>query len=398
MKANSSLRLVAVIIITVFAVCSLFGCGGSENNGGPETTGEPQAIVTETTSAEPTAAPEASGQPIPDESDAPVYPVETNAPAGSEQPAASEQPGPDESVAPVFPVETAAPAGSDQPAVTPSPTFTAAPTVIPATDDPFIPPEDTPEPTSVPLPDPVMELTYIEFGREYFCDMDFDGKPDRIEVAVFTRDDASKQCSVKITLGSSGVTLMDSFVMDKYINGVINNFNTGDNRAELMLSIAIGTRDDEIRSYRINREGTGLLISLTEGWIDSVVGNNVSVAKYVDLMGTWECSCLHAFDVNEFELKPVYTEWKVKNEPDRWCTLSEPLLVGFNISGPENYVGFLESGDRLRPVSTDLTGRIDFITDTDVSGYVNVTFGGHSEAYIDGSSMDHWFSDLSFID
>lgn len=386
MKANISLRLVAIIIAVLFAFISAVSCGKPESGDTPAVT-DPAADATEHSGSDPiiTEAPS-------DESEAPV---QSTAPTED----ASSGTEPDDS-------ET--PATSDAPADTSSADTTPAPdttetayttpvtTIMPASEEPSVPNTPSPVPTEIPEPDPITELTYIASDKLYYCDMDFDGTSDKVEVQLKTRDD-KKQCTVKITLGSSEATLIDTFTTEKYIGGFLNNFNTGDRRMELVISTCIGKRDDTVRSYRLNSDSTGLLISETEGWIDSVEGNSVIVSKYVDLMGTWVCSCPHYFDHNDFGLLPLDEDWTVDYESGRWCTASKELLVGLYISGPDNYAGFIEKGDKLYPTATDLKERIDFMTDTNVSGYINVTFDPKEGALYDGSGMDAYFSDLTYI-
>ena len=390
MKANISIRLVAILITILLAVCAVSACGSGNGGQTPVPSGDPQATASEPNNNEPemTTSPSDAAE-VPDAS---TYPEPTGeAPETSSEPSSTDAPGETDS-----PSSTEASSATAAPAASAAPgEATAQPTAAP-TMAPYIPGEPTPEPTNTPVPDPVTELTYVEEGKPVYCDMDFDGRAEKIEV-VMSKREGTKQYTVRITLGSSGATLIDNFFADKYMLGLLNNFNSGDERVELMLSTCTGKRQDVIRSYRLNPDSTGLLGIRTDGWIDSVHGNTVTVAKYADLMGTWECTCPHVFGHDSFELKPMDEDWQVKYESGRWCTVSGEMLVGLYISGNENYVGFLERGDRIYPTATDLVSRIDFMTDTNSAGYLSVTFTGELAAGYDGKSMNEWFSDLTFI-
>lgn len=390
MKAYRFIRLVAVMIAVILALSAAASCSSGNNGTDPAETDDPSAQATETGGGDTvlTESPVIDTE-VPDATISPVDPTEVpddSASPDTTEPASSTS----------QPDATSAPEATQQPSDTHQPDQTPLITEPAATAESTFTPAPSYEPTEVPEPDPVTELTFIESDKTYRFDMNFDGIPERIEVRLKTRD-TTKQCTVRVTVGGSGETLIDTFDTERLMVGLVNNFNTGDNRAELMLSTLTGNRDALIKSYRLNGESSGLLLCETEGWIDSVNGNSVIVSKYVDLMGTWECFCEHSFAFDSFELLPVWTDWMVKPEEGRMCTLAEEIMVGLYVGGPDNYVGFMEAGDKLYPTATDLSERIDFVTDTNVSGYLSVTFGSDGRPLLDGEPMDSLFTDLTFI-
>ena len=399
MRSRFFIKPAAILLIIFLAFSAVCGCTRRKDDK-PSPTASPTATAEANASTEPEETQEPVFTTAPDTTEQATEEANLTPEPGSTEQPATEAPGGTESNA------TPAPAHTQQPDRTENAIQTAVPvTAVPTatarpTSEPVQPSTPTPKPTETPQPDPVTALTYIEPGGEYYCDLDFDGRAEKIVLGVKDRDPGQKLLTLMVTVGNSGVVLVDSFVMERYIGGVINNFNTGDNRVEIVISSAIGTRDETIRGYRLGEDSAALLSTSFAGRMEGVNGNTISVMKYADLMGTWTCMNQLGISYDSFALVPLNEEWYVKNEPGRLCTVSEPLFVGFYTSGSDNEFGYLQGGlgaDRIYPVSTDLRSRIDFMTDGGVRGYMEVTFDADSTAYYEGTSMDNWFSDLTFF-
>lgn len=392
-----------LLLALIFIIAAAGGCSCSEkNNDRPVSSAEPSpsADAWAEGSGSPYGSPSASADP----SEAAV--------SDTADPTSASDPDSSEGVYTPAPGETQQPSGSGAPSAsqslapgqTPSPTqLSSAQPTSPSghtvTTAPVQPSTPTPIPTATPKPDPVTALTHVAPGNEYYCDMDFDGRNEKIEISRKERDGGDILLTVKITVGKTGSVLVDSFATEHYFDGILNNFNSGDKRVELLISTGVGKREDTIRCYKLDDSSGSLSACAAEGRMISVGANSVTVSRFVDLMGTWECLSDHSFSYSEFALESIDGEWRVKNEPNRWCTVSNPMLVGFYSNGNENEFGYLYPGydaSRICPTATDLKTRIDFITDANVSGYLSVSFS-EGVPLFEGKPMDHWFSDLTYI-
>ena len=386
---------VAILLIILIAVTAICGCShGKDKDPKPSAAPDTTANAGEDSSEDPslTEDPSAAGYT--------PHPEGFTPEPGSTEDNTTTDPDATQGAATDSPNATPRPGESEAPHQSASPN-TSVPTTSPVnTASPVQPAAPSPVPTDTPKPDPITALTNIAPGKEYSCDLDFDGKTEKISLGVKEREEGKKLLTLMVTLGNSGTVLVDSFYMERYYDGVINNFNTGDNRVEIVISTGAGARDEQIRCYRLDKASEALLIYTFGGRMESVGTDSISVAMYADLMGTWICTNELAFSYDEFALSPLNTEWFVRNEPNRWCTVSAPLFVGFYSSGNDNEFGYLQDGlgaDRIYPVSTDLVSRIDFLTDSNVRGFIDVTFDENHTAFYDHMTMDNWFSDLSFI-
>ena len=201
----------------------------------PANTGSPSALVTETagasfepgasvgpgysepagTDAAASASPTALPPGVTADPGASAYPTEnpgatdgaTAQPAVSGQPGVTAQPtGQGGATNPPAP-------GTAQPTASPKPT--TRPTPVPAPIS-----TATPKPTNTPKPDPVTALTWLELDTPVSCDMDFDGKAEKVELTQ-TESGGKKLISLKVTNGKTGKVLMDSVTCDRFVNGLI---------------------------------------------------------------------------------------------------------------------------------------------------------------------------------
>ena len=399
MHSRFFIKPAAILLIIFLAFSAVCGCARRKDDAASPTA-VPTASAEANASAEPSATQEPEVTAAPDTTEQATEEASASPEPGSTEQPATAAPDVTEANATPSPAYTQQPGQTQGPVQTAVP-VTAAPTAtVRPTSEPVQPSTPTPKPTETPQPDPVTTLTNIEPGGEYYCDLDFDGRAEKIVLGVKDRAPGQKLITLMVTVGRSGIVLVDSFVMERYIGGVINNFNTGDNRVEIVVSSAVGARDETIRGYRLSDDSAALLTTSFSGRMEAVNGNTISVMKYADLMGTWTCMNQLGFGYDSFALVPINEEWYVKNEPGRLCTVSDPMFVGFYSSGSDNEFGYLQGGlgaDKIYPVSTDLVSRIDFITDGGVRGYMEVTFDADCAAFFEGSPMDNWFSDLTFI-
>ncbi len=410
---RSGVRLIAAAAaLTLIISAGFAGCRHGDSPE-PANTGSPSALVTET--AEATLEPGASvgpGYSEPAGTDAAASASPTALPPGVTA-------GPDSSANPTenpgaTDGATAQPAVSGQPGVTARPTgqggatnppapATALPTASPnptarPTPSPAPIATATPRPTNTPKPDPVTALTWLELDTPVSCDMDFDGKAEKVEL---TRSESGGKMlvSLKVTNGKTGKVLMDSVTCDRFVKGLINNFNTGDRRVEVMLSVSSGTRDDVTHAYRLNSGSTGLLKCSCPGLVESVNGSSLQIARMLDLLGTWNCTASYAVSYDKFELVRSGSDWIVTQEEDRWCTSSTDFIAAVYLSGTDNSANWFGAGEKLRPVSTDLESRMDFVTDTGTRGYFDIDVDENGRVTkVNGYAPTALFGDLNYID
>ena len=247
------------------------------------------------------------------------------------------------------------------------------------------------------MPDPVTTLTWLELGKTVLCDLDFDGSPETV-VLEETSASYGKLLTLKVTVGKTGKALEDSFLSDEFIGGFINNFNSGDNRVEIVVSSLVGTRDETIRAYRLNSNSTGLSVCKLEGSVHQIDGNSIRVHRYIDFMGTWECTSAFAFEDDNFKLSQVETDWIVLHPGERTCTVSKTILVGLYAMGIDNTVITVYPPSRLYPTATDLKTRIDVTLEGGAPGFISVTPGANGRLLYGGESLEDCFSDLYFMD
>ena len=366
MKREKAIRTaVILLLITVFAsaVCA---CHKNNNGNG---TADASAVPTEQQGA----------------SEAPSVTEPASTPIiSSEEPAQSS--APEETAFPV-PVESDKPS---DPSVTPGPSQSDTPTAVP-TEQP------TPLPTATPEPDPVTELTWLALDVPVYFDLDFDTRPEKIELKLTNSGNEDSVFTIMVTLGGSGSVLIDSFEADMFYNAAVNNFNTGDNRAEIVVSTGKGVRERTTKLYRINSVSNGFNIYSTEGRIDSINDNSLILRRYADIMGTWECVNSFVLSRDSFSLEKVNRMWTVVPESGRLCTVSNDILIGIYSTGSDNLTAFLTPGEKLYPIATDMESIIDVCLETGENGYITVTVNGNGEFLYSGQPMDNWFSDLDYL-
>ncbi len=352
MNKKLNKTLLAAIAALLAAVMFFGGCS-CNNTGDPSNTSDPSALNT--------------GDPGNTGND------NTGTPSG----------GPDASALP--PDQT--PDGSFGPGNTPAPgDNTPAPGVTP------VPVQNSPIPTTPPTNDTLTGTVWLECPCSVLYDLDFDGRPEQIEIKMSGRD-----ITVSVTTGSGLKTYADHVTADRFLAAVISDFNKGDGRAELVVSTLTGNRGHRLRCLRLNAASDGFDGHTAPGWIESVTDEGIVLGRMLDVMGTWDCIAAFAFDENSFELVMTDELWTVKRTTDRWCTVSVDLLVGLYTTGLDNETTFLDPGYRVYPTSTDMERVINLTLDTGAHGYVTITIGADGRPLLSGMDMTEWFSDLTFV-
>lgn len=361
MKRTWALKALAVLISIIIAAVSVCACNHNRNESDPvkESDGPAASSVPSDTEMATDAAQ--------------TEPVSSDGPSQSGDPEATPSPTDPEE-------------GSDP---TAEPTQAPIPTAVP-TEAP------TPQPTAAPKPDPVTGLTWLSLNEPEYCDLDFDGNNEKIELKLSESGNGESLFSIMVTL-DGGAVLLDSIVADRFICGFINNFNTGDNRVEIGVSIGRGNKERTTKIYKLNTASNGFNICSVDGWVDSVSSDTILLRRYVDLMGTWECANSFVLGRNDFALEKVNNLWTVIPEAGRLCTVSTDILVGIYSSGSENITAFLSAGEKLYPVATDLETIIDICLETGENGYMTITLSSDGDILYSGKNMDSWFFDLSYI-
>lgn len=279
---------------------------------------------------------------------------------------------------------------------TPAPSETASAEPTPA---PTAQGGATPTPYTV-VPDPYAAPIWFDDSAPVTYDLDFDGKPDKIRIEMKQQSGYNYTCTVTVTLGSNGKEIKDSFATEYFTKALVNNFNSGDHRAELLVSCGTGNRGQVTKIYRLNPGCTALMSISTNGWVETLAndGNSFELGRYIDVLGTWACSCRFGFAASDLSLVQQDTAWMIHRDSDRWCTVSDTLLVEILIpNSSENYAGFLYYGDKIFPTESDLKTYIKFEADYGDIGTITVSVGGNGDLLINGQSPDSWFSDLTYI-
>ena len=369
----SALCLAAVLLLFCCA------CRGSGNNGADPTEPAEIDVLAPTEGGIPA---DGTKEPVVTENTATESaPTEQNTDEPSEDPSES----PDASVEPTE--------GTEAPteiAATPTPT-TAIPT-------PIVSGQPTTAPTPTTVPDPSAAPLWFDDSAAVNYDMDFDGKPETVRIELTHQSGYSYNCKVSVKVGSTGTVITDSFTTEYFTKALLNNFNSGDGRAELLVSCGTGNRGQITKIYRLNANSTALQSIATNGWVETLGDNAIELGRYIDVLGTWACSCSFGFSTGDFSLRQISEAWQVHRDSNRWCTLSQSLLVEIFVNNAnENYAGFLYYGDRIYPTETDLRSYIKFVSDLGDRGSITVTAGSNGTLLINGESPDHWFSDLQYI-
>lgn len=291
-------------------------------------------------------------------------------------------------------VQTPAPSGGASPTPVATPTATtSAPTPTPTQSQPGV--------TPAPTPEPVAEtgLVWFDDSAPVYYDLDLDGKADKVDIDLIPISSYSYSCVLRVTVGASGKELMNSFTTEYFTKALINNFNSSDGRAEIIICGGTGNKGQTTRAYRLNSDSNGIDSVSVPGWIETVNGNSIEFGRYIDILGTWSCSATFAFAREGFALVQQGTEWHVHRDSDRWCTVSDEFLIELFLNNSnENYASFLYPGDKIYPTATDLSSYIRFTADTGDNGSINITVDGSGNVMINGDPVDNWFSDLQYID
>lgn len=258
---------------------------------------------------------------------------------------------------------------------------------------------NTSAPTNTPHPDPITDMTWFDDSAAVYYDMNFDGAAERIEIVLTPQNSYTFICSVSVTVGATGDILTNTFTTELFSKALLNNYNSGDGRVELLVCCGSGTTDFGIYCYRLNSDSSALDVYYAKGWVETADENTVTIGRYLDVLGTWACTSRFSFDTDLFELCQYDSEWSVFSDEERWCTASKELLVQFYLhASTPNYAGFLYEGDRIRPLATDMSSYIRFVMDNNEEGAITVTFDPlNSTLLINGLPPAEWFSDLYFI-
>ena len=348
------ISVISFLLIIVLLSSLLTGCS-CNNNGRVDVTDDPSALNTDTAQT-----------PAPGETAAPTNGRSTNAPEQSADPS-----------------QTAAPGTTDAP-------------VLPTGIGPIDPTtENTPAPTNPPEDQPITALTWLTANSTVTCDMDLDGKPEKIEIV--SSGNSPITVTVNVTVGSSGNKLTASVSADRFVSALLNNFNSSDNRFELIVSACTGSRDHKMLICRLNSSSSTLEQVTVDGWAEAVEGDSLIVGRLYDVMGTWECTAPFRFKTGSLAVEQESEMWDVVRSSERWCTVSNEILVCFYTTGRDNEVGFLLEGYKLYPTATDMSTKIDVTLDTGAPGYFDITVDPSGRLLLLGEEMTEWFSDLYFI-
>ena len=369
----------AITVLLIAAMLWLCACNnsGSENNPGgddvvvvhvsednniPAVTPDAPAVQTEATATGDVYTEDPNATPGPDDTEEP----------SSEDPTAS----PDNS--------ESLPSGTDA-----DPTAAVTP----------VSGQETPAPTSSGQPDPYVAPLWFDDSAAVDYDMDFDGKNEKVEITLTPRSGYTYTCTVKVTVGASGKELTDTFSTEYFTKALLNNFNSGDGRAELLVCCGSGNRGQITKAYRLNANSNGLNSFGVNGWVETLKGSAIELGRYMDVLGTWACSADFEFSRADFSLVQTSADWTVhRDDENRWCTVSKTLIVELIINnGSENYAGFLSYGDRIYPTATDMSTYIKFVSDLEDIGSITVTTGSNGTLLINGESADNWFKDLEYL-
>ncbi len=363
-----SLLLAASMLLAALCACS---CAGQVDG---------EIHPTQSAGAEPTAQAGADATETADASDNPNYTQNPNATPSAD----------------VTPSASVAPTVSDTPSASTVAGGTPTPTPVGITQNPNQP-QVTPTPT--PIPDPAVGMTWFDDSSPVWCDMDFDGHTEKIEIELVRLYSYTYTCYVRVTVGATGNTLSASFVTESFSSALLNNFNTGDGRVELLVCCSRGATEFSIHSYRLNANSDGFESAYTDGWIESAADNTVVVGRYQNILGTWACTASFAFSTAVFNLVQTGAEWTVYNDADRWCTVSQDMLVEFFVaSGSDNVAGFIYVGERLFPTSTDMRTYIQFSLEDGRAGSITITLDAYGNILINSQNPNNWFSDLEYLD
>lgn len=426
MESKRTIRLLALILLIIALGVGLFfllkdrrqGPGGDPSAHATELTAEPADTSVPTDAAsDPAAAtdpaastnPDVTADPDGTEDASVTSSPDVTDPNATPTPAAPTQsPGSAPYVVPTVPAQPSVPADMTQtpavptqsnsastPAPTPSPVPTPTPTAEP-TGTPAAANTPTPTPSATPAPDPVTALTWLEPGSSVTCDLDFDFKYETVELNHSVNSAGVNLITLRVKVGKNGKTLEDTFVADSFVSALINNFNSGDNRVEIIVSTLNGVRDEQIRAYRLNERSDGLSICKLSGTVFQIDDNSIRVHRYVDLMGTWDCVAPFSFSYDSFALVQNGTDWDVLRDPGRTCTVAKDLLVGIYSSGNDNLSTFVYEGSLIYPLATDLQSRVDIVLESGAHGFITVTVGPDGRFLYGGVHLDDFFSDLVF--
>ena len=354
MKKTAGLLAAISLILVISMFFTGCSCSGTVDPTDPENTSDPSAMITDNpggtdAASDPTKAPSSD-------------------PAGTADPAAFD------------PNNSGDPANTNDPAVnTPAPGDTAAPA------------QNTPIPTMPPTDEPLTGTVWLECPCSVLYDLDLDGRPEKIELGMSGRD-----LTVSVTTGSGNMTYSERVTADSFLSAVVSDFNKEDGRAELVVSTLNGRRGHKLLALRLNKSSDGLDSCSADGWIESIDEGSIVIGRKIDIMGTWDCAAAFELSKNSFEFVMTDELWTVKRPEERWCTVSQDMLVGLYTTGPDNETTFLEPGYRMYPTSTDLSGIINVTLDTGAHGYLSVTFGQNGRPMYSGLDLTEWFSDLTF--
>lgn len=374
MKKQTAARLISIITVIIMITALFASCGRRPIYDDPTKSAVPTAAATEKdalTTEEPrgTEASEPDGTSDPSVTPDGASPAPTDPADQSHRPPDTDGPDATEPGHDTSPEPTAEPGVTDVPTETPKPA-------------------DQPAPVSGPL--------WIYSSKKIFSDLDFDGSPERIDFAVIPGATGVK-CSVEVTVGKNGAVIRDEFTIKRFLKAYLNDFNKGDGRAELLVSVAAGTCDHFVRCYRLNADSSAFVRYAADGWLETASAGSVVIGRYYDLMGTWKCTAEHVLSRSGFVLEKTSEMWEVVREDGRWCTVADELIVGIYTSGGNNESVYLDRGDVLYPVSTDLEGIINVRLESGADGYIVVTFGQDGKPLMNGVPMDELFSDLTYI-
>ncbi len=265
---------------------------------------------------------------------------------------------------------------------------------------------DTPAPTTTstsaptPTPDPPSDTVWFDDSASVYCDMDFDGASERIEIIFEYVGGYTYTCRVMVMVGATETMLEAAFTAESFSKALLHNFNSGDGRVELLVCCGVGEYDHRIHAFRLNGDSDGLIESAIDGWIEGLdSGGALLVGRHLDLLGTWPSVGRFGFAADEFRLVQTDDVWTVYNTDGRVCIVSNVMLAEFiSDEGTDNIAGFLNVGDCLYPTSTDMSTYIEFAMTDGRIGRLTIMPDGNGGILLNGSHPNDWFSNLVYYD
>ena len=279
---------------------------------------------------------------------------------------------------------------------TPAPVVTPDPTAEPSPSESDVAPVETPSPTSaatsvptaVPTaaPETISGLTWLSVPCKEYCDLDYDGNVDVIELSFM-----GNKFELAVTSGKSGERTTAEAEATVVHSAVINDFGLGDNRYEILISASNGLGNDFILCSCLNRSTSTVESFTTEGRVDAIVDDMVRITKNVRIIGVWTVAKCFSFSASHFGLTSPDLFWDVLPEEDRWCTVTREMIICYYSGSSDNEIGYVDVGTKLVPLRIDFSSRIDVMLDTSALGYFVINVDDNGKIIYQDAAIEEYF-------